>query len=155
MSKTHCLQATNINNKFFEFPYLPSSASQNNFLVSIMPSASAAIDDRSPTLRLWRYLPRANQKPPIHDKCCLADQKILQKGKERKIMRSSSERINIAAIAQRLDVDNRIAIRYYYRIADNILKQVSVTLAWFNYCWAELFVVFGEFYRIMFWIVKF
>lgn len=39
-------------------------------------------------------------------------------------MRSSSEGINIAASAQRLDVDNRIALRYYYRIADNILKQV-------------------------------
>lgn len=39
-------------------------------------------------------------------------------------MRSSSEIINIAASAQKLDVDNRIAIRYYYRIADNILRQV-------------------------------
>lgn len=41
-------------------------------------------------------------------------------------MRSSSEGINIAASAQRLDVDNRIALRYYYRIADNILKQADI-----------------------------
>ncbi|KAJ4713415.1 AMSH-like ubiquitin thioesterase 1 [Melia azedarach] len=41
-------------------------------------------------------------------------------------MRSSSERINIAASAQRIDVDNRIALRYYYRIADNILKQADI-----------------------------
>ncbi|KAF8037724.1 hypothetical protein BT93_B0541 [Corymbia citriodora subsp. variegata] len=39
---------------------------------------------------------------------------------------SSSERINIAASAQRLDVDNRIALRYYYRIADNVLKQANI-----------------------------
>lgn len=41
-------------------------------------------------------------------------------------MRSSSTSgtINIAASAQKLDVDNRISLRYYYRIADNILKQV-------------------------------
>ena len=36
----------------------------------------------------------------------------------------SSETINIAASTQKLDVDNRIALRFYYRIADNILKQV-------------------------------
>ncbi|XP_031406827.1 AMSH-like ubiquitin thioesterase 1 [Punica granatum] len=43
-------------------------------------------------------------------------------------MRSSagSGRINIAASAQRLDVDNRISLRYYYRIADNILKQADI-----------------------------
>ncbi|XVE58792.1 hypothetical protein DITRI_Ditri04bG0197500 [Diplodiscus trichospermus] len=41
-------------------------------------------------------------------------------------MRSSTERINIAASAQRLDVDNRISLRYYYRIADNILKQADI-----------------------------
>ncbi|XWS48289.1 hypothetical protein CRYUN_Cryun13aG0062400 [Craigia yunnanensis] len=41
-------------------------------------------------------------------------------------MRSSMEKINIAASAQRLDVDNRIALRYYYRIADNILKQADI-----------------------------
>lgn len=37
-------------------------------------------------------------------------------------------RINIAASAQRLDVDNRISLRYYCRIADNILKQVWVSV---------------------------
>ncbi|KAL5748880.1 hypothetical protein ACOSQ2_026177 [Xanthoceras sorbifolium] len=41
-------------------------------------------------------------------------------------MRSSSETINIAASAQILDVDNRIPLRFYYRIADNILKQADI-----------------------------
>ncbi|GMI71533.1 associated molecule with the SH3 domain of STAM 1 [Hibiscus trionum] len=41
-------------------------------------------------------------------------------------MRSSTERINIAASARKLDVDNRISLRYYYRIADNILKQADI-----------------------------
>ncbi|PON94523.1 JAB1/MPN/MOV34 metalloenzyme domain containing protein [Trema orientale] len=41
-------------------------------------------------------------------------------------MRPSSEVINIAASAQKLDVDNRISLRYYYRIADNILKQANI-----------------------------
>ncbi|KAK4794593.1 hypothetical protein SAY86_012587 [Trapa natans] len=35
-------------------------------------------------------------------------------------------RINIAASTQRLDVDNRISLRYYYRIVDNILKQADI-----------------------------
>ncbi|MQM20795.1 hypothetical protein Taro_053823 [Colocasia esculenta] len=34
--------------------------------------------------------------------------------------------ISIAASAQKLDVDNRIALRFYYRIADNLLKQADV-----------------------------
>lgn len=63
---------------------------------------------------------------------------------ERKIMRSSSERINIAASAQRIDVDNRIALRYYYRIADNILKQVLILSLIYGFChrkfsWFEWF----------------
>ncbi|KAK4280794.1 hypothetical protein QN277_012369 [Acacia crassicarpa] len=41
-------------------------------------------------------------------------------------MRSSSDTINFAAVAQRLDVDNRISIPFYYRIADNILKQADI-----------------------------
>ncbi|KAF3438576.1 hypothetical protein FNV43_RR21339 [Rhamnella rubrinervis] len=41
-------------------------------------------------------------------------------------MRSSSEKINIAKSAQKIDVDNRISLRYYYRIADNILKQANI-----------------------------
>ncbi|CAL0331057.1 unnamed protein product [Lupinus luteus] len=41
-------------------------------------------------------------------------------------MRCSSETINIAASAQKLDVDNRIALRFYYRIADNILRQADI-----------------------------
>lgn len=44
-------------------------------------------------------------------------------------MRSSSGGgINIAASAQKLDVDSRISLRFYYRIADNILKQVTVSI---------------------------
>ncbi|CAA6671315.1 unnamed protein product [Spirodela intermedia] len=34
--------------------------------------------------------------------------------------------ICIAASAQRLEVDNRISLRYYYRIAGNLLKQADV-----------------------------
>ncbi|CAI8594887.1 unnamed protein product [Vicia faba] len=34
--------------------------------------------------------------------------------------------INIAASSQKLDVDNRIALRFYYRIADNILRQADI-----------------------------
>ncbi|CAN4086694.1 unnamed protein product [Withania somnifera] len=37
--------------------------------------------------------------------------------------RSSSGQINIAASTKKLDVDHRIALRIYYRIADNVLKQ--------------------------------
>lgn len=41
-------------------------------------------------------------------------------------MRSSSGGINIAASARRHDVDNRIPLRNYYRIADNLLKQADI-----------------------------
>ncbi|KAB1212533.1 AMSH-like ubiquitin thioesterase 1 [Morella rubra] len=41
-------------------------------------------------------------------------------------MRSSSGRINVAASAQKLVVDNRISLRYYFRIADNILRQADI-----------------------------
>ncbi|KAA8542725.1 hypothetical protein F0562_023877 [Nyssa sinensis] len=41
-------------------------------------------------------------------------------------MKSSSGRINIAASTRKLDVDNRISLRYYYRIAENILKQADI-----------------------------
>lgn len=41
-------------------------------------------------------------------------------------MRSSSGGINIAATARRHDVDNRIPLRNYYRIADNLLKQADI-----------------------------
>ncbi|KAF5730349.1 putative amsh [Tripterygium wilfordii] len=41
-------------------------------------------------------------------------------------MRSSSDKINIAASAQKLDVDHRISLRIYYRIADNILRQADI-----------------------------
>ncbi|GMH03955.1 hypothetical protein Nepgr_005794 [Nepenthes gracilis] len=41
-------------------------------------------------------------------------------------MRSSSGRTNIAASAQKLDVDNRISLRIYYRIAHNVLRQADI-----------------------------
>lgn len=41
-------------------------------------------------------------------------------------MRSSSGRIDIAACARKLHVDNRISIRTYYRIADNLLRQAKI-----------------------------
>ncbi|KAF4400868.1 hypothetical protein CsatB_017163 [Cannabis sativa] len=41
-------------------------------------------------------------------------------------MRSSSDVINIAASAQKIEVDNRISLRYYNRIADNILRQANI-----------------------------
>ncbi|KAG5536116.1 hypothetical protein RHGRI_023784 [Rhododendron griersonianum] len=40
--------------------------------------------------------------------------------------KSSSGGFTIAGSAQKLDVNNRIALRYYYRIADNILKQADI-----------------------------
>ncbi|KAL4179076.1 hypothetical protein AMTRI_Chr13g85490 [Amborella trichopoda] len=39
---------------------------------------------------------------------------------------SSSGWISIAASAKKLDVDNTISLRYYYRIADNLLKQAEI-----------------------------
>jgi len=55
-------------------------------------------------------------------------------------MRSSSStsgEINIAMSAQKLDVDNRISLRFYYRIADNILRQVHnlFTLFYVDLIW--------------------
>lgn len=35
-------------------------------------------------------------------------------------------KINVDSIARKIDVDNRIPLRYYYRIADNLLKQASI-----------------------------
>ncbi|GAB2292889.1 hypothetical protein Dimus_027117 [Dionaea muscipula] len=39
---------------------------------------------------------------------------------------SSSGRINIAASTRKLHVDNRLSLRIYYRIADNILRQADI-----------------------------
>ncbi|XP_031500757.1 AMSH-like ubiquitin thioesterase 1 [Nymphaea colorata] len=41
-------------------------------------------------------------------------------------MRPSSGGISIAASTRKLDVDSRISLRYYYRIAENLLKQASI-----------------------------
>ncbi|ESQ30644.1 hypothetical protein EUTSA_v10011406mg [Eutrema salsugineum] len=41
-------------------------------------------------------------------------------------MGSSSEIIDIATSARRIGVDNRISLRFYFRIADNILKQANI-----------------------------
>ncbi|XP_044486908.1 AMSH-like ubiquitin thioesterase 3 isoform X2 [Mangifera indica] len=35
-------------------------------------------------------------------------------------------RINVSSVARKVEVDNRIPLRYYYRIADNLLKQASI-----------------------------
>ncbi|XP_051117007.1 AMSH-like ubiquitin thioesterase 1 [Andrographis paniculata] len=39
---------------------------------------------------------------------------------------SSGGRINISATTKKIDVDNRISLPFYYRIADNILKQADI-----------------------------
>lgn len=39
---------------------------------------------------------------------------------------SSSARINIAASARKIDVNNRIPIRFYHRIAESVLKQADI-----------------------------
>lgn len=41
-------------------------------------------------------------------------------------MKPSSRRIDISANAKKLDVDNRISLRIYFRIADNILRQANI-----------------------------
>ncbi|KAL7587144.1 hypothetical protein Lser_V15G40834 [Lactuca serriola] len=41
-------------------------------------------------------------------------------------MKPSSGAINVAASAQKINVDNRISLRYYYRIAENILRQAAI-----------------------------
>ncbi|WOH15865.1 hypothetical protein DCAR_0935411 [Daucus carota subsp. sativus] len=41
-------------------------------------------------------------------------------------MRPSAKSINIDAVARKIDVDNRIPLRNYYRIADNLLKQANI-----------------------------
>ncbi|KAF7837754.1 AMSH-like ubiquitin thioesterase 3 [Senna tora] len=35
-------------------------------------------------------------------------------------------KINVNSVARKVEVDNRIPLRYYYRIADNLLKQASI-----------------------------
>lgn len=42
-------------------------------------------------------------------------------------MGSSSEIIDLSTSARRITVDNRISLKFYFRIADNILKQVLGT----------------------------
>eukprot|EP00252_Welwitschia_mirabilis_P010628 TRINITY_DN2400_c0_g1_i1.p1 TRINITY_DN2400_c0_g1~~TRINITY_DN2400_c0_g1_i1.p1 ORF type:complete len:505 (+),score=89.14 TRINITY_DN2400_c0_g1_i1:273-1787(+) len=41
-------------------------------------------------------------------------------------MRAPAMKVNIAANTQKVDVDNRMSLRFYYRIADNMLKQANV-----------------------------
>jgi hypothetical protein len=38
-------------------------------------------------------------------------------------------KINVNSIARKVEVDNRIPLRNYYRIADNLLKQVPPILS--------------------------
>ncbi|XP_047333967.1 AMSH-like ubiquitin thioesterase 3 [Impatiens glandulifera] len=42
------------------------------------------------------------------------------------MMPSPEKPINVNAMARKIDVDNRIPLRNYYRIADNLLKQASI-----------------------------
>ena len=42
--------------------------------------------------------------------------------------------IDLDSIARRVEVDNRIPIRYYYRIADNLLKQVFHSFYFHSKC---------------------
>ncbi|CAJ1951931.1 unnamed protein product [Sphenostylis stenocarpa] len=58
---------------------------------------------------------------------------------------SSTDRFSIAASAQKLDVDNRIALRFYYRIADNILRQADIFRAEKNII--DLYVMLLRFSR--------
>jgi hypothetical protein len=48
-------------------------------------------------------------------------------------MGSSFETIDIATSARRIGVDNRISLKFYFRIADNILKQVSSSYLTLNF----------------------
>ncbi|GAB2268141.1 ZINC FINGER protein, variant 2 [Dionaea muscipula] len=41
-------------------------------------------------------------------------------------MSQPAKPINISAITRKIDVDNRIPLRYYYRIADTLLKQADI-----------------------------
>ncbi|XP_072965257.1 AMSH-like ubiquitin thioesterase 1 isoform X1 [Typha angustifolia] len=41
-------------------------------------------------------------------------------------MKASSGKISIERSAKRIDVDNRISLRYYYRIADNLIRQANI-----------------------------
>ncbi|CAN6467844.1 unnamed protein product [Victoria cruziana] len=41
-------------------------------------------------------------------------------------MKVPARAINISAQARRLDIDNRISLRYYYRIADSLLRQADI-----------------------------
>ncbi|KAK6913707.1 JAB1/MPN/MOV34 metalloenzyme domain [Dillenia turbinata] len=41
-------------------------------------------------------------------------------------MKPPEKRINVSLIARKVDVDNQIPLRNYYRIADNLLKQASI-----------------------------
>ena len=40
--------------------------------------------------------------------------------------------LSIAARTKKLDVDNRLSLKYYYRTADNLLKQVVIRLPVFR-----------------------
>lgn len=60
---------------------------------------------------------------------------------------SSGSRINIETSTKKLEVDNRISLRFYYRIADNILKQV-LSIHTINVCVYVIYVHEEDFVRI-------
>lgn len=43
-------------------------------------------------------------------------------------MKLSVRAININSCAKKVQVDNRLPLRYYYRIADSLIKQVRLSL---------------------------
>lgn len=110
-------------------PYLPSQQSQitntlHSFTLLLHPlnSIYADIDDRSLITSSSLTLRSVDVVVAF-----LGRRRRRRNAAFRETMRSSSSdrnRINIAASAQKVDVDNRISLRFYYRIADNILRQV-------------------------------
>lgn len=55
-----------------------------------------------------------------------SDLLFLLVGKMRRPATNSTTTINVNAMTRKIDVDNRIPLRNYYRIADNLLKQVFI-----------------------------
>lgn len=121
------------------------------------PRARAAIDDRPPSslsslvTLSTSFGPAFRGMPSVRVR--EGREKEEQEWRKRdsvdlRRMKSSagSGRINIAASARRHDVDNRISLRYYYRIADNILKQVWVSFSCF--CLQDIWILL-EFFTIV------
>lgn len=55
--------------------------------------------------------------------------------------------IDLDSITRRVEVDNRIPLRYYYRIADNLLKQASIYRAENNV--VDLYIILLRFISLI------